>query len=327
MTMSYATQPLWQELQTFLPADFRIGPGQEPAEEWWPWRGHRIHLDTYRNPEARIKVILFHGVGTNGRQMQMVLGAPLAQRGYETIAIDMPEYGMTEVAPGARVRYDDWVQAGSDLIDAELARDERPIVLYGLSAGGMLAYHVAALNRKVSGLVGMTFLDNGLQQVRDETARNRFMSRVGGPLLRLGARSPLAALRLPMTLASKMHALVNDPAAMKAWLRDKRSAGNAMTVAFLASYLAYRPVVAPEDFEVCPVLLTQPAQDRWTPLHLSEPFLQRLGRVPVEVVMLDGAGHYPLEQPGLSQMVDAIDTFYRRVAATPARVLRTPATS
>lgn len=140
-----------------------------------------------------MKVILFHGVGTNGRQMSMIVGEQLARRGYETIAVDMPEYGMTEVALGALVRYDDWVRAGSDLIDAERAKDDRPIVL------------------------------------------------------------------------------------------------------------------------------TKPAADRWTPRHLSEPFLARVRNVPVKVVMLDNAGHYPLEQPGRAQMVDAIDAFYRDVTAQPAR--------
>ncbi|MCA3848070.1 MAG: alpha/beta hydrolase, partial [Burkholderia sp.] len=46
-----------------------------------------------------------------------------------------------------------------------------------------------------------------------------------------------------------------------------------------------------------------------------EPFLARIRRVPVRVAMLENAGHYPLEQPGLSQMVDAIDGFYREVTA------------
>ncbi len=109
-----------------------------PAEEWWQWQGNKIHLDTYRNPEAKVKVILFHGVGTNSRQMSMILGGPLAKRGYETIAIDMPGCGVTEVGKGKLIRYDDWVQAGSDLIDAELAHDDRPIVLYGLSVGGAM---------------------------------------------------------------------------------------------------------------------------------------------------------------------------------------------
>lgn len=312
---TYAEHTLWRELQAFLPPAFRIEPGMEPTEECWHWRGHQVHLDTYRQPASPVKLILFHGVGTQGRQLNLVLGAPLARRGYETIAIDMPEYGMTTEARGARVRYDDWVQAGSDLIDAELARDARPIVLYGLSAGGMLSYHVAARSRRVQGIVGMTFLDNSRQAVRDATARNLFMSRVGGALVRLGARSPLAGLRMPMPWVSKMHALVNDPAALKLWLRDKRSAGNAMTLAFLASYLDYRPALAPEDFDVCPILLTQPAQDRWTPLALSQPFLRRVRQVPVQTLLLDGAGHYPLEQPGLTQLVDAVEAFCQRVIA------------
>jgi alpha-beta hydrolase superfamily lysophospholipase len=306
---TYAQQKNWRQIQGFLPDEYQLKPQQEPEEEWWSWGGHRIHLDCYRNASAPLKVILFHGVGTNGRQMSTILGAPLARAGFETIAIDMPEYGLTEVGRGKPVRYDDWVQAGSDLIDAERARDGRPIVLYGLSAGGMETYHVAAKNRKVQGIVGMTFLDQRIQQVRDETAYNRFMSRVGGPLAALTARTPLAGLRMPMAVASKMHTLVNDPAALKACMADKTSAGKWVTMSFLASYTDYQPAIEPEDFDICPILLTQPAQDRWTPLHLSQLFLERVKRVPVKVAMLENAGHYPLEQPGLNQMVAAVHDF------------------
>ncbi|VWC99866.1 lysophospholipase-like protein [Burkholderia lata] len=87
--------------------------------------------------------------------------------------------------------------------------------------------------------------------------------------------------------------------------------------------MSYRPAVEPGDFAVCPILLTQPAADRRTPLHLGEPFPQRVRKVPVKVVMLDNAGHYPLEQPGLSQRVDSIDAFYREVTAQRAD-LRAP---
>lgn len=300
---TYAQQEDWRRIQSFLPVEYQLQPGLEPQEEWWSWGRHRIHLDCYRNAAAPLKVILFHGVGTNGRQMSTILGAQLARRGLEAIAIDMPEYGVTQVGRGKPVRYDDWVQAGSDLIDAELAKDSRPVVLYGLSAGGMETYHVAARNRKVKGIVGMTFLDQRIQQVRDETALNLFMSRIGVPLAQLSDRTFLAGLRMPMAAASKMHALVNDKAALKACMADRTSAGKWVTMRFLASYMNYRPEIEPEDFDVCPILLTQPAQDRWTPLHLSELFLQRVKRVPVTVKMLENAGHYPLEQPGLNQMV------------------------
>jgi alpha-beta hydrolase superfamily lysophospholipase len=315
---TYAEQQNWRQIQSFLPAQYQLGPGQEPAEEWWSWHGHRLHLDCYRNPDAPLKVILFHGVGTNGRQMSTILGAPLARRGFETIAVDMPEYGLTQVGHGKPVRYDDWVQAGSDLIDAELAKDNRPIVLYGLSAGGMETYHVAAKNRKVKGIVGMTFLDQRSQQVRDETAYNLFMSRVGGPLAALTAHTPLAGMRMPMALASKMHTLANDKDALKVCLADKTSAGKWVTMSFLSSYMNYRPDIEPENFDVCPILLTQPAQDRWTPLHLSEPFLHKIKRVPVKITLLENAGHYPLEQPGLDQMVAAIYDFYLDVTRAHA---------
>lgn len=310
---SYADQPQWRRIQSFLPTAYQLGPDDLPAEEWWDWEGHRLHLDTYRNPDAPAKVILLHGVGTNGRQMTTILGHPLAERGLETIAVDMPTYGLSRVRPDALVTYDDWVRAGSALVDAELAKDDRPIVLYGLSAGGMEAYHIAAVNPKVKGIVGMTFLDQRNPQVQVETAITKIAGRTGETTMRLGASSPLRRLKVPMRLVSKMHTLVNDKAALKACLADKTSAGNAVTLTFLDSYLRYEPAVQPEQFDACPILLTQPAKDRWSPLRLSTPFLDRITRVPVRVTELANAGHYPIEQPGLDQLVDAADGFVREV--------------
>ncbi|MFV0458801.1 MAG: alpha/beta hydrolase [Actinomycetales bacterium] len=307
--MTYTHQPAWRQIQAFLPEPYRLTEATLPTEEWWDHRGHRIHLDTYRNPDAPAKVILFHGVGTNGRQMSTILGHPLAERGYETIAIDMPTYGITQVAPGALVTYDEWVQIGSDLIDVELAKDDRPILLYGLSAGGMETYHVAAMNKKVAGIVGMTFLDQSSLRVRVETGFDPISGLFSSGLTRVLAATPLRSQRVPMRLVSKMRALVNDRDATRACYADKTSAGNKATFAFLSSYLHYKPVVDPADFDVCPVLLTQPAEDKWTPLHLSQPFLASLSKVPVTTVMLEKGGHYPLEQPALDQMVDAIDSF------------------
>jgi len=310
--MSYADQQDWKDIQAFLPSELQLAADRLPREEWWDWEGHRIHLDTFRNPQAPIKVILFHGVGTNGRQMSTILGAPLFELGFECIAPDMPGYGVTKIRSGTLVAYDDWVQAGSALIDAELARDSRPIILYGLSAGGMLTYHVAALNRKVKGIVGMTFLDQRVPWVQQETALHPLMAKLGLPLIRLAARLPLLRrIRMPMSLASKMYALVNDRSALKVCLRDKTSAGSWVSMKFLSSYVSYRPATEPEQFDVCPILLTQPAADRWTPLHLSDPLLNRIRRVPTQIMVLDNAGHYPIEEPGLTQMRDAVAAFAR----------------
>jgi pimeloyl-ACP methyl ester carboxylesterase len=307
----YQSNSSWQEIQSFLPEKLRLEASNLPTEEWWSHRGHQIHLDTYRNPQAPAKLILFHGVGTNGRQMTTILGAPMANLGYECIATDMPGYGMTQIAPNQPVTYDEWVQIGSDLIDIERAKDPRPIFLYGLSAGGMLTYHVAAKNPHVKGIIGMTFLDQSVQQVADETAFNVTMGRMGAPAMKALAKTPLAGTKIPMRVASRMSALVNDPAALKAFYQDKTSAGNWVPVKFLSSYMSYQPLVKPEEFDVCPILLTQPAQDRWSPLHLSEPFLKRIKKVKTQIVMLENAGHYPIEQPGLYQMQEAIAAFIK----------------
>ena len=316
--VSYRKQQAWRDIQAFLPREYRIDAGEEPAEEWWNHLGHRIHLDTYRNPEAPVRVILLHGVGTNGRQMSTILGRPLAQRGYETIAIDMPTYGVTQVGSRNVVRYDDWVRIGSDLITRERMKDKRPIILYGLSAGGMETYHIAACNKKVAGIVGMTFLDMQDPDVRLATAHDRVSGTFGATFTRGAGLTPIKRAKVPMKLVSKMSALVNDPAALKVCLADKTSAGNSVTVAFLDSYLNYQPAVRPEDFDVCPILLTQPGADRWTPLEISQPFLNRITKVPVETVTLQNAGHYPIEQPGLDQMVASISAFCQRVATAEA---------
>jgi alpha-beta hydrolase superfamily lysophospholipase len=54
----------------------------------------------------------------------------------------------------------------------------------------------------------------------------------------------------------------------QAFLADPSSAGNAVPTRFLADYMTYVPAAEPEAFTACPVLLTQPAEDRWTPQEL-----------------------------------------------------------
>ncbi|WP_433334285.1 hypothetical protein [Spirillospora sp. CA-294931] len=64
----------------------------------------------------------------------------------------------------------------------------------------------------------------------------------------------------------------------------------------------------PEDFTACPVLMAHPAADRWTPVRLSLPFFERLAS-PKRLVMLEKCGHLPVEDPGLTQLADALREF------------------
>lgn len=95
-----------------------------PTSTWWPWRDRWVHIARAVVPGADVRVMVIHGGG--------VLGP------------DLPLYGDTVDRDPSRVRYDDSVDLLCDLVRAECADDDRPLILFGASMGGMLAYEVAA---------------------------------------------------------------------------------------------------------------------------------------------------------------------------------------
>lgn len=307
---SYQQQSAWQQLQQRLPLKFRINDQNKPHEYYWNWNDYRVHVDAYPNTKAPAKVILLHGVGTNGRQMSLILGRPLAQKGYETFALDLPGYGLTQYPSKKEIRYDHWVKLVNDFVNEQAQKDDRPIFLYGLSAGGMLTLHVAMQNKHVDGIIGMTFLDQEFKDVQKGTMRFSALSPVLLPSMKAVAHTPLKQITLPMSLVSKMSKLTNDPEALRIMLADKTSAGNSMSVEFLNSYMHYQKPYPLTQFNQAPVLLTQPEQDQWTPLKLSQPVLKQL-KVPYRVMSLQNGGHYPVEQPALDQLVKYSDQFIR----------------
>lgn len=84
---SFLSYPACFPLILLSPTRLRLVSTKDhlPVEEWWENRGHKIHLDHWRNQAAKVKVILHHGVGTNGRQMSMILGVPLRSAGFDLV--------------------------------------------------------------------------------------------------------------------------------------------------------------------------------------------------------------------------------------------------
>ena len=71
------------------------------------------------------------------------------------------------------------VEGIRDRIDAELARDGRPVVLFWVSLGGLLAYHATARSRRVVGLVATTLADAREPPVREGVRTHTILGRVG----------------------------------------------------------------------------------------------------------------------------------------------------
>jgi alpha-beta hydrolase superfamily lysophospholipase len=310
--MNYATNDGWQRYQTFFPESMRCTETTTPREEWWSWNGIDVHLDRLAAPKSPIKVIVLHGAGAYGRVM-----APAAviahKHGWETVSPDLPGYGLTKVAP-ERFTYDLWIDCIASLIDAEMSRDGRPVVLFGVSLGGLLAYHAAARSKKIVGLVATTLADPREPQVRQGFARTKLLGSAG--LWLLDHLAPLTdGLPLPMRHMSKMDRISNIPDLSKLASSDPLGGGSWVPARFLRTLMHTAPDIEPENFRVCPVLLTHPGVDRMTDIALSRRFFDRLA-APKRMVVLDGASHMPTEHPGVDQMESAVVEFVSEIAVS-----------
>jgi alpha-beta hydrolase superfamily lysophospholipase len=311
----YADLSTWRTYQPFFPPAMRCTAESTPAEEWWRWNGLEVHLDRLAVPEARLKVIVLHGAGAYGRVMAPA--AALARRyGYETVAPDLPGYGLTPV-PRGRFTYPLWVDCVSALIDAELARDGRPVALFGVSLGGLLAYQAAARSRRVVGLAVTTLADPREPAVRQGFARTKLLGSAGLWLLQR-LRPVTDGLPLPMRYMSKMDRISNLPELSRLCSTDPLGGGNWVPARFLRTLMDTAPDIEPEDFRVCPVLLAHPGVDRMTDISLSRRFFDRLA-APKRMLVLEGASHMPTEHPGVDQLEAAVVSFFGELARAHGR--------
>lgn len=304
--MTYAQQRAWQAYQPYLPPPLRCEGEAEPVEQYWDWRGHRIHLDRHVDPAAPVKLIALHGGGGNGRLLASV---GIAARGLaETVAPDLPGYGHTKLSDGQACTYADWVHCVEALVEAE-SLDGRPVVLFGASMGGMLGFDVAARSARVRAVVATCLLDPRDPDVRRAVVRHPALVHAIPVLL---AAEPLVGrLRVPVRMLANVRAIANDPGLVEACLADPVGGGNRIPVSFIASWLRSERPTPPEQVGV-PVLLAHPGADRWTPPHLSRAFLDRIGG-PTQYVELANCGHFPVEEPGISTLAEAMSEFIGEV--------------
>ena len=103
-------------------------------------------------------VILLHGIG-GCKEHFLGVSAQLAQRGYESVALDLRAHGQSEgqfTTYGYREKYD--VKAIIDHIRRK--NDSIPIGIWGHSLGGAIALQAMALDDRISfGIVESTFRD------------------------------------------------------------------------------------------------------------------------------------------------------------------------
>lgn len=305
--MGYENNNTWKQVQDYLPPNYRINTDTKPDEYFVGICNYKIHIDHYKVPNPKATVIMFHGVGGNGRLLSCI-AIPLVKNGFEVICPDLPLYGYTEF--DGKVDYQSWVKCGSEIVKHYQKNGFPKTFVFGLSAGGMLAYQVASECESISGVLASCILDQRDIDVTKQTATSPLIATIGKPLMRI-SQKVIGDIKVPMKMVGNMKAITNNENLANLLMRDKKSSGVSVPIRFIYSMLMPEIKVEPEQFRSCPFLLVHPGDDRWTDISLSRKFYDRLA-CEKETLILEGAGHFPIEELGLGQMEEGCVRFLNK---------------
>jgi alpha-beta hydrolase superfamily lysophospholipase len=287
-----------------LPPDLRSGPLPRRESTWWRHGDVDVHVERVGDPAAPRRAVLLHGAGGHAAAM-WPFAALAAQRGMHVVVPDLPGYGRTRVPRPGAVRYPDWVTLACDLLRAERQAHDGPLLLVGASLGGMVAYDAATRTAAADRVLVTCLPDPRDPMMRRHLTRIPWLGAAARPALRALA-GPLAGVSLPIRLLTNMRAISNSPELVDVVVRDERGGGGRVPLGFLRTFLDSAPAVEPEQATGPAFVLAHPACDRWTPTEMSLRFFDRIA-APKELVLLEGAGHFPVEAPGVHQLAEALD--------------------
>ena len=302
----YKKDSTWQDMQRYIPPENRLTESNLPQEYFLETEGFQVHIDHYKHTSPKARLILFHGVGGNGRLLSFI-ATPLHKAGYEVVCPDLPLYGNTQYS--GKVEYRDWITVGKE-IASHFCQDRVPLFLFGLSAGGMLAYQVACTCENINGIIATCILDQRNTAITKATATNPAMGAIAKLVTKL-LHKPFGTIKLPMKMVAKMSDISNNPALTSLLMKDQKSSGAKVPLSFLHGMLHPEIEVEPEHFLQPPFLLVHPEHDRWTDVSLSRLFFDRLA-CDKQLHMLPGAGHFPLEPSGLQVLEHECLTFLEK---------------
>lgn len=307
---SYNNYKYWRLFQEYFPDEFQIKEGEEPVEEFWDWTDYHVHLDRYipKENNRNIKLILVHGGGGNGRLLSPI-GVAMRDQGFECVAADMPGFGLTKI--GKPNSYDTWVELVDALVEHEVARDGKKVLLIGISLGGMLSYHAACRNKHIVGLMVSSLADTTQKNVQIQLSKNKLLGTLAYKSLK-NLKSVTDNIKVPIKATTKMWAMANDQSFVKLLKKDKVGSGSWVYLKFLRTLFEAKGDIEPEEFNNCPLLFFQPTEDFIIPWEISKPFYDRLA-CEKNVVFLENCGHIPMEEPGIEQLREASVNFINEI--------------
>lgn len=299
--------PTIADYAAHLPESWRSRADLSPESTRHTMRGHDAHILRRRSASAPTRLVLIHGAGGHSGALWPLASLVPADVA-DLAAPDLPLYGDTCSPEPGDVRYDDWVDLLADFLAA--GDDGRPLVLLGGSLGGMLAYEAAARTSLASHVVATCLLNPQDAHVRAAITRLGFLA-APAPLMARLVPKAVEGIEVPMGWVAPLDKMSRSAALSRLCAEDRRGGGAHVPLGFLTSFLEFKHT--PGARMKTPVTLTAPAADTWTPPSLSGPWLTEIA-AGTRTVPLAECGHFPIEEPGLTTLVETLTEVCQGVA-------------
>jgi alpha-beta hydrolase superfamily lysophospholipase len=310
-TLTYSGLKNWSiDIPNLFPDKCRILNDVLLGEFYWQWNENKIHVDHYSNETAQAKIIVLHSLGGTGRLLSFI-GIPLWRKGFEVLCPDIPPFGLS-LNTGQQLIYPEWILMISDMINHESTLDDKPIFLLGHGFSGMLAYQVASINQNVKGIIVTSLLDQREEKVKNGEAMLKIHKTIN--MHGIDTSKLETEHQSQMNEIMNINKIVQDKGICQLLSEDKYSWKMEVNKNLFVSLMMTDPLMEPEDFDKCPILLVFPENDRLTPLELTQPFFDRLG-CRKRLVVLKNASHLPIEEPGLSELEMVTTEFIHGIVA------------
>lgn len=298
----------WRTYRRVVAEEFGLPLLVEPAETYQSIRSHQVRIDEWSGgADSKGTVILVHGGGGNARILAP-LAEPIARHGWRVLAPDLPGFGLTEPSPEFDWDYAEWPAVVAALADAQSG----PVVLFGLSMGGLTAVFAAQRSDRVAGVIATTLLDLSDPALFALAARWKWMGRLSSAAM---SAAPRLFDRIPLrlSLATPLGAMSSSKRMQKYFTNDPLIGGSWKPARFFRTVHDHPAAALRLD---CPLLLAHPGADRWTPTALSVAVYDRIDARKTFVELSNGS-HLPLEQPAFRELTQHVEEFLDAVAPSP----------
>ena len=241
---------------------------------------------------ARAAVYVLHGVAEHSGRYEHV-GAALAGRGFEVVAVDHRGHGRSG---GRRGHVDRWSQYLDDVEDqmAEIRGLGLPVVMLGHSLGGLMALSYCVEGRPAPDLLVVSAPALGYA-----LDRPRQLLRLAGPVLASLAPTATVGINRDLSLLAADPEVAAEAAADPLWNREVT-----VSLGWEVLRAAVRTRTRLDRLEV-PVLCVHGSEDRLVPATASEILDSAAG---AERRVYEGLRHEVFNEPaGLEILAEVID--------------------